>query len=983
VRSEPHPAPAIVPAKIRPARERGLPRRRLEDMLSQGLWDRRLTVIAAPAGSGKTTLLSQFADSVAAPAAWYRAESSDATQDVILSYLHASLRTVLPSLQNGWKSVEDAAVALEQCPQRRVLLVIDDLHTIQGTPAEATFERLLAYTPPSLTVLAASRCSPNLTTIPRLRLSGEVLELGAEDLRFRTWEVERLFSEFYQDPLRPEDAGELARRTEGWAAGLKMFHLGTAGKSAGQRKERLAALGVRSRLAREYLARNVLEDLPSRLREFLLGTCVLSRLSASLCDQLLERSGSEACLQELERRQIFTVAVEDTGGFRYHEALRSHLEGVMLDEFGEAEVQRRYRRAGDLLEASGAASDALQAYSRGGDWESVGRLLGQEGEQIALGGADWLHLLPPSLSLQDPWVLLATARRHRACGRWSRALETYRAAEATFGSQTGVEHCVRERLALASWLEPSRPSTEWNGVVRGAVAAAPQAAAEHALTLSGGHGLLGAGLAYLIAGNVVQARPLLRATAQSEDASPELAAGALLATAVAGALMGDAGAKHEAELASQQADRLGLPWIARMGQAVLALTDRPDGRSEAASVRIACLSHGDLWGAGLAGLLEGLGALWAGETRPSVLEEAAGMFATLAAPGLEAWCLCARALSLGHLHDPRTAATAQLAERSARFAGLRGPQAFAYLAMAMADPGGTPAAASWASDIARDTGLQLPAPANPATSGGQPPAQESPDDDAVVIRCLGGFTLCVGAARLDLGAVKPRVRKLLHLLALHTKQPVHREVLIESLWPEADPESGARNLHVAVSSLRQLLAVGSRGETLQIVREGEDYRLKLPPGSHTDVAAFAGSVEEGRHCRAAGDVPGAIRSLSAALDLYAGDLLPEDGPAEWVLGDRESLRASAVEAAGALAELLVAGDAAGAARACERGLAIDRCRDSLWRTLQRAHELAGNYAAAADARRRYERVLADLGVDPPVTVSRVLIPRSSRSGTPR
>src|SRR5947209_331219 len=200
VRPAPHPAPAIVPAKIRPARERGLPRRRLEDMLSRGLWDRRLTVIAAPAGSGKTTLLSHFAASVAAPAAWYRAESSDAAEDVILSYLHASLRTVLPSLQRAWRSVEDAALALDQCPQRRVLLVIDDLHTIQGTAAESAFERLLAYSPPWLTVLAASR-SPSLTSIPRLRLSGEVLELSAEDLRFRTWEVERLFSEFYQDPL--------------------------------------------------------------------------------------------------------------------------------------------------------------------------------------------------------------------------------------------------------------------------------------------------------------------------------------------------------------------------------------------------------------------------------------------------------------------------------------------------------------------------------------------------------------------------------------------------------------------------------------------------------------------------------------------------------------------------------------------------------------------------------------------------------------
>jgi DNA-binding SARP family transcriptional activator len=236
---------------------------------------------------------------------------------------------------------------------------------------------------------------------------------------------------------------------------------------------------------------------------------------------------------------------------------------------------------------------------------------------------------------------------------------------------------------------------------------------------------------------------------------------------------------------------------------------------------------------------------------------------------------------------------------------------------------------------------------------------------------------------MDLSGVKPRVRKLLHLLALHTEQPVHREVVIESLWPEADPERGARNLHVAISSLRQFLAVGSQGEAIQILREGEEYRLKLPPDSYADVAVFAASVEEIRRCRAAGDEGGAIRGLRYALDLYAGDLLPEDGPAEWVLSDRENLRASAVDAAGTLAEFLLALDPPAAARACERGLSIDRCRDSLWRTLQRAHELAGNYAAAADARRRYARVLADLGVDPsPATVSPVLIPRSSRSGSP-
>lgn len=959
-------------------------------MLARGLWDRRLTVIAAPAGSGKTTLLSQFVAGIGAPAAWYRAESSESAEAAFLGYLRASLRSLLPASAEVWRCVEDAALALERSPHPRLLLVIDDLHTLQGTPAESAFERLLGYCPPSVTVLAASRRSPSLSSIPRLRLSGEVLELGAEDLRFRSWEVERLFSEVYQDPLRPEEAGELARRTDGWAAGLKMFHLGTAGKSAGQRRETLTALGVRSRLAREYLARTVLADLPSRLREFLLGTCVLSWLTAPLCDQLLGRPGSEGCLEELERRQIFTVAVEGTGGYRYHEALRAHLEGVMLEEVGEAEARRRYQRAGALLEAGGSPADALQAYSRGSDWDSIGRLLGQDGEQIALGACDWLDLLPPSLSREDPWVLLATARRHLACGRWARALEAYRRAENTFGSQTGVEHSVRERLALAAWLEPPRASTwastgasmEWFGLVRAAVASAPLAAAEQAHGLRGAHGLLAGGLAHLVAGNVAQARHLLNSAERSDDASPELAVGARIGAAVASALMGDADAAVAAEAASGQAERLGLPWLARIGRAALALTERADGRSEAASVRLGCLAQDDAWGAALAGLMEGLGALRAGESRPVILEDAAARFATLEASGLEAWCLCAAALARARTGDPLAIESATLAERSARSAGLRGPQAFAYLALEMADPDALANTGTWAETIARDVGLRLPVPpAAPVTAALPEPLAT----DGVTLQCLGGFVLRSGDVALDLSGARPRARKLLHLLALHTELPVHREVLIEAMWPEADPESGARNLHVAVSTLRQLLAASQGegwpgGDAVQIVRDGEEYRLKLPKGSEADVATFAAAIDRGRRCLRGNDPCGAIEALSAALDRYRGDLLPEDGPAEWVLRDRERLQALAVEAAGLLAELLLDENPAGAARACERGLAVDRCRDGLWRTLQRAHELAGNYAAAAGALRRYERVLMDLGVDPATaTVSGVVILRSSPS----
>lgn len=964
----------VVAAKTRPERVRGLPRPRLVDLLGRGLWQRRLTAIVAPAGSGKTTLLAQFAQASEVPIAWYRAESADATLPGLLAYLEATLTKALPRLKGGWTSVEEAARALEGPGgpgNPGALLIVDDLHTLQATPAEAAWEQFLRYAPPSLAIVAASRTSPRLQVLPAMRLAREVLELGADDLRFRTWEVERLFSELYGNPLGPEEAGELTRRTEGWAAGLQMFHLSTAGKTPTQRRLTLAGLGARSRLAREYLARNVLDDLPGPLRSFLLGTCVLSRLSGPLCDEMLGASGSELALRELERRQVFTLAVEDTGWYRYHEALRSHLEGLLLEEVGGGEARRRYRQAAGILERAGALTDALSAYCRGEDWESVARLLGQEGSQVALERGDWLTLLPSSIATQDPWVLVAKARRLRAGGRWQEAIASYRAAEQLFGARAGIETSLTERMALSAWLESCPPTQDWIGLLRSAVTSAPLRSAELAAETPGARGRLSAGLANLLSGNLVTARGHLSAAA-TQEASPELVAGARLAGALAGLLAGMPGAdaagleaEMQADAVSEEAERLGLPWLARLARAALALSDRPEGRSEAAATRLACERQGDDWGASLAGLLEGLGTLRAGGGQAPGLEQATRGFARLGATTLEAWCHSVQALLLANEGDPRAREVGELAERCARVAGVRGALAYAYQALAVADPEHAASHARLAAAIAADLGLGLPR---------QPPSQDAPSaasGSLITLACFGVFRFEVGSELVDTRMVKPRVRRLLHLLARHAGTPIHREVLIEALWPEADPAAGARNLHVAVSSLRQLLHDAS-GRSVELLREGDGYLLRLPPGARVDVAVFSAALQRGRTCRARGDGPGAIKALTEALDHYAGDLLAEEGPAEWLLGDRDRFQSEAVEAARGLADLLlVQADPAAAVIACERGLAIDRNRDALWRTLLQAHNLAGNPAAAADARRRYEQVLTGLGVDPASPAKRI------------
>jgi DNA-binding SARP family transcriptional activator len=231
------------------------------------------------------------------------------------------------------------------------------------------------------------------------------------------------------------------------------------------------------------------------------------------------------------------------------------------------------------------------------------------------------------------------------------------------------------------------------------------------------------------------------------------------------------------------------------------------------------------------------------------------------------------------------------------------------------------------------------------------------------LRLFGAFAMTVEGRPVDLQHLKPRPRAVLRFLALNAGRPVHREVLQETFWPEADPETGARSLHVALSQLRGALAPGAgRGACELLVRDGDAYRLALPDGARIDLVDFERAVMEARTIRARGATAIAIDAFRAALGAYGGELLPEDGPAEWAVARRERARSEAVEAARALAELLLDGDPEGAAEACSAGLAFESHHDPLWRLLVEARERAGDQAAATSARSGYARMLAELGV---------------------
>ncbi|TMF41820.1 MAG: transcriptional regulator, partial [Chloroflexi bacterium] len=375
------------------------------------------------------------------------------------------------------------------------------------------------------------------------------------------------------------------------------------------------------------------------------------------------------------------------------------------------------------------------------------------------------------------------------------------------------------------------PGNDWAGLVRKAVAHDPLAAKQLAGQLPEATGTLTIGVVCLLAGQLDQARRHLNTVADSREATPALATAARLWAGVAALLSGDLQGAFDVEESAEDAEALGLGWLARLARAALVLAHRPGSDVEAEGLRAACERDGDRWGNALTALMIGWASLYAGHHAVSVLEQATDGFHRLGAGVLEAWSRALLSLSLARAVAPEAREAALQAEHLARYSGTPGARYFPYLALAEIEPERGDEYRGLALAVQEECGLAPLATSAPVS----PPENVIPigvvrSAPSLSLRCFGGFSIAIKGRPVDLSAVKPRARAVLRLLAVHAGNPVHREVLQEAFWPDADAETGARNLHVAVSSLRSWLEPGvGRGGSSFLLREGDAYRLALRP----------------------------------------------------------------------------------------------------------------------------------------------------------
>jgi len=926
----------VLQEKLRAPEARGLARERLEQPLMSGT-PGGLSVVVAPAGSGKTTLLARVAAQIAVPVGWYRVTADDASEERLVAHLWQAIAPITQLADAA--SMTEILTGLDHWTGPAGALILDDLHEIADTPAERALERLVSLRPPRLQLILGSRRMPGVN-IPRIRVSGSVQEIGSDDLRFRSWEVEELFASIYNQPLRPEAAAALTRRTGGWAAGLQLFHLSTAGRTVAEQHQAVLDLAGRSKLVRSYLTRNVLAELAEDRRDFLVRTCTLGRLSGATCDELLNTTGSHRILEQLEDSQLFT-STDDGGSFyRYHEILQTHLELALVEDFGIDEARALYRRSGQVLEAAGDLRAAARAYAKAGDWAALSELVGSG---IDASHMDDDHLLPASTWHHDPWLALANARRLVREGALEAASGAYKHAQSLYDEPNFHQLCRSEHRVVTMWLrgegapggvDRMSPHAHWSGSLRDAIRHLPAFAAIVEPTPGQEPGArLCYALVAILSGEFDCARDVLLKLREDAPGDTLPTISAELALTVVGMLDNDPelSAYEFSEIATK-AEQQALPWIARLANGFhRAASISPENVawwSRSCRGTIAhCEEIGDLWGAALLRVAVAVSGQHCGHIDANnEFDTAATRFCGLGAPLLQLWC---ELLSRRDTHDENDLHRIIQNSNAVDARGTR------RLASAVA-----------ASRTPTSTAAQLQA------SDDRPAAAD------VSITCFGSFQLHVNGQPLDLAALRPQARNVLQLLSLTPNHEHRCEFLEDVLWPGVAHSVATHRLQVAISSVRAAID----GHGISIERSGDRYRMSLPANAEVDVTTFDNLLSKASVSAAQGDLEGRIAAREQVLDLYKDDLLADFPSTDHVDAERRRYRRSAAAAAAALAsDYQGLGESDLAMKVARRSVDLNPENETSWLIIADLHDAAGDHVGAEHVRRERAQMQAELG----------------------
>ena len=418
----------IVKPKLRapvPRHEQVMRPRLLE--LLRKISNSRITLVSAPAGYGKTTLLAHWrqVEEADLPFAWVSLDEQDNDPVRMWRHIAEALHLAAPAEDFGADVLAGMSVTgrrlietslplvinrLAELP-REVVLVLDDYQFITEDDCHASVAFFVEHLPANAHLVLSSRTDPPLP-LGRWLARGEMNEIRTEQLAFLEDEADCLLNEKMGLDIGTDDLSVLLERTEGWPAGIYLASL-----TLRMREDKhafIASYGGTNRYVVDLLGEEVLAGLHEEVREFLLMTSVLEKMTGPLCDAVVGREDSAMLLRELARSNLFVVPLDEQGEwYRYHH-LFSELLLYELRSSRPELVPVLRGRASVWLEGAGFFEGAIRQAIVAADYKRVGVLITRHWYAYVSAGQGttvegWLESLPEEPTAHDAALLLVRA----------------------------------------------------------------------------------------------------------------------------------------------------------------------------------------------------------------------------------------------------------------------------------------------------------------------------------------------------------------------------------------------------------------------------------------------------------------------------------------------------------------------------------------------------------------------------------------------
>jgi len=363
----------------------------------------KLVYIHAGAGYGKTTLLAQVAHSTE-KSVWL---SLDGENDVFtfINTLCMAIKRTFPefdfsvseylpfSEKNNFISMLAGALI---CSIENIycnfVMVMDDLHTLEGNEVKKLIVYLVKYLPSNTRLCFGSRETPWQDFLP-FKANSSITELTQKELAFTREEIAGFLG--FDDPA-------IYSSTEGWPLAIGSY------KVLLENGISISSITSHGREALyAYLLRECIANLNSDMVDFLKKSASFDELDAQMLDDVLNKKNTRLILKSLVSRNIFTIKTDD-GFYRYHSLFRSGL----LEAGGKNQIpllrQKAARYYFDHKQYSRAARYAIDSK----DYEFLEKtILACYRDYIKAGNYNelriWFEALDSTTAEQNPKILVA------------------------------------------------------------------------------------------------------------------------------------------------------------------------------------------------------------------------------------------------------------------------------------------------------------------------------------------------------------------------------------------------------------------------------------------------------------------------------------------------------------------------------------------------------------------------------------------------